>query len=47
MRLTNKSFDYIQLYLTSFTYDYVLFDGVSWKVAIKIREIENHPWLQG
>lgn len=41
VRLTNKSIDYIQLYLTSLTYDYVLFDGVSWKVTIKIREIES------
>jgi hypothetical protein len=41
VRLTNKSIDYLQLYLTSLTYDYVLFDGVSWKVTIKIREIES------
>ena len=41
VRLTNKTIDYIQLYLTSQTYDYVLFDGVSWKVTIKIREIES------
>lgn len=41
VRLTNKTIDYIQLYLTSQTYDYVLFDGVSWKVTVKIREIES------
>jgi hypothetical protein len=41
VRLTNKSIDYIQLYLTSQTYDNVLFDGVSWKVTVRIREIET------
>jgi hypothetical protein len=41
IRLTNKSIDYIQMYLTSQTYDNVLFDGVSWKVTIRIREIES------
>ena len=41
VRLTNKSIDFIQLYLTSQTYDYILFGGVSWKVTIKIREIES------
>jgi hypothetical protein len=41
VRLTNKSIDFIQMYLTSQTYDNVLFDGVSWKVTIRIREIES------
>jgi hypothetical protein len=41
VRLTNKSIDFIQMYLTSQTYDNVLFDGVSWKVTVRIREIES------
>jgi hypothetical protein len=41
VRLTNKTIDYIQLYLTSQTYDYIIFDGVSWKATIRIREIET------
>lgn len=41
VRLTNKSIDYIQMYLTSQTYDTVLFNGVPWKVTIRIKEIES------
>lgn len=38
VKLNNKSIDSIELFITSQTYDPIIFQGISWKVCIQINE---------